>query len=333
MTKRFVVYGAGGVGGVIAAGLARSGHRVAVIARGDHLKAIESRGLEFRHHGGTERIKLEAAERPARLDLCVEDTVILAVKSHHTRDALDALVAEAPPELSIVCAQNGVDNERQALRHFANVCGMCVYLPGTHLEPGVVMAFGKPILGILDLGRYPSGGSECAEQLAGALSESGFRSEVNEAIMRFKYAKLRTNARNALDAACGWEARGSDLGKRASEEALAAFRAAGIDVATADEEAARREGFATESLAGEKRFGSSSWQSLARRTGSIEADFLNGEVVMLGRLHGVETPVNESLRLLANRMARDRREPGSLPLAEVEAMVAEAERHGRRRDA
>jgi 2-dehydropantoate 2-reductase len=325
MAGRFVIYGPGGVGGVIASGLARAGHSVAVVARGNHLKAIQSQGLEFRHHGGTEHIELEAVERPGRLDLQADDTVILAVKSQDTRDALEALASEAPPELSIVCAQNGVDNERQALRHFADVSAMCVYLPGTHLEPGVVMAFGSPFFGILDLGRYPSGRSVAAERVAAALSGSGFRSEVNEAIMRFKYAKLRANARNALDAACGWDARGSELGLRASTEALATFRAAGIDVATGDEEAARREGFSTKPLAGESRFGSSSWQSLARRTGSIEADYLNGEVVMLGRLYDVETPVNETLRKLANRMARARSAPGSVPLSEVEAMVTALE--------
>ena len=52
--------------------------------------------------------------------------------------------------------------------------------------------------------------------------------------------------------------------------------------------------------------GSSSWQSLARGTGSIEADYLNGEITLLGRLHGVPTPVNAMLQDVANDMARER---------------------------
>lgn len=324
LSGRFVIYGPGGVGGVIAAGLALGGQRVAVVARGDHLKAIQDDGLEFRHQGGTDVVAVEAAEYPGLLDLCAEDIVILAMKSQHTRDALEALAAQAPPEIAIVCAQNGVANERMALRRFANVYGMCVYLPGTHLEPGVVIGSGSPVFGVLDVGRYPRGRDETAERVAAALSSSGFRAEVDDAIMRFKYAKLRINTRNALDAACGREAMNSKLGQRASQEALEVFAAAGIDVATREEEAARRDGFATRPVAGEARSGSSSWQSLARGAGSIEADYLNGEVVMLGRLHGVATPINETLRRLANRMARERCEPGSIPLEEVEAMVADA---------
>lgn len=324
MAGRFVIYGPGGVGGVIAAGLAMGGHPVAVVARGEHLKAIQSAGLEFRHHRGKHVAPIEAVELPADLQLNADDIVLLAVKSQHTQAALEALAAQAPPNISIVCAQNGVDNERMALRRFANVYGMCVYLPGTHLEPGVVIGSGSPVFGILDVGRYPAGTDRVGARVAAALSSSGFRSRADEAIMRFKYAKLRINTRNALDAACGRAARNSELGQRASTEALDAFAAAGIDVATREEEAARREGFSSESVAGETRAGSSTWQSLARGTGSTEADYLNGEVVMLGRLHGVATPVNETLRRLANRLAREGGEPGSISLREVEAMVASA---------
>ncbi len=329
MAGRFVIYGPGAVGGVIAAGLARGGHPVAVVARGAHLEAIRERGLELRHHGGIDRVEMEATEDPAALALRADDVAILATKSQHTQTALEALAGAAPPALPVVCAQNGVDNERMAQRHFANVYGMCVYLPGTHLEPGVVVASGKPVFGILDVGRYPSGRDATATRLADALGSSGFRSRADHAIMRFKYAKLRINTRNALDAACGRDAMGGELGRRASREAIAVFAAAGVDVASREEEAARRDGFSTPPVDGEERGGSSSWQSLARGAGSIEADYLNGEVVMLGRLHGVATPVNETLRQVANEMARDGRTPGSMELAEVEARVAAAEAAGR----
>ena len=57
--------------------------------------------------------------------------------------------------------------------------------------------------------------------------------------------------------------------------------------------------------------GSSGWQSVMRGTGSIEADYLNGEIVLLGRLHGVPTPYNEAVRRHANRVARSRLTPGA----------------------
>jgi 2-dehydropantoate 2-reductase len=59
---------------------------------------------------------------------------------------------------------------------------------------------------------------------------------------------------------------------------------------------------------------SSSWQSLQRGTGTIETDFLNGEIVLLGRLHGIPTPVNAAVQRLANRIAREHLTPGSLEL-------------------
>jgi 2-dehydropantoate 2-reductase len=67
--------------------------------------------------------------------------------------------------------------------------------------------------------------------------------------------------------------------------------------------------------------GGSSWQSLARTAGSIEADFLNGEIVLLGRLHEVPAPANALLQSLANRMARERLLPGATGEGEVLAAL------------
>jgi 2-dehydropantoate 2-reductase len=58
------------------------------------------------------------------------------------------------------------------------------------------------------------------------------------------------------------------------------------------------------------------------RTGAIEAAYLNGEVVLLGRLHGVPTPVNEALQRLARTAARERRQSRSMSLAEIERELA-----------
>ena len=70
-------------------------------------------------------------------------------------------------------------------------------------------------------------------------------------------------------------------------------------------------------IGGRERGGSSSWQSLARGAGTIETDYLNGEIVLLGRLHGVPTPLNEAICRLADRAVRDRARPGELSIDEV----------------
>ncbi len=323
--SRYIIYGAGAVGGVIGGGLALAGHHVCLIARGRHLEAIQEGGLRFHAATGRHTLEVRATDDPGRLDLEVEDVVILAMKTQDTEPALDRLARCAPPGMAVVCAQNGVENERRALRRFANVHGIAVYLPGTHLDPGVVVGSGSPVYGVLDIGRYPEGVDDTTERVAADLEASGFRSRADQAIMRYKYAKLRMNTGNALDAVSGRASRSSDLAKRAAREALEVFSVAGIDVATQQQVADRRAGFETVAVEGHDRGGSSSWQSLARGSGSIEADYLNGEIVLLGRRHGVATPVNQVLQQLANQLASEGRRPGSVPLEEVEQLVAVAE--------
>jgi 2-dehydropantoate 2-reductase len=246
------------------------------------------------------------------------DVVLLSMKTQDTAGALDELAAVAPAAVAIVCAQNGVENERLALRRFADVYGMCVMLPATHLEPGVVQANGTPLSGLLDVGRYPSGVDEVAVRVAADLSGARFSSEALPAIMRAKYRKLVQNLANAIEAAAGRDGRESDLYDRAAAEGEAALAAADIDVASPEEDAERRgDLLRMRPVGGKRRDGGSSWQSLARGTGAIEADYLNGEIVLLGRQHDVPTPVNAALQRIANRMARDRVPPGTVGLEEM----------------
>ena len=321
---RFVIYGPGAVGGTIGARLFQHGHDVVLIARGAHGAAIAGGGLRLRAPEGDHVLRLPVVEHPGDLGLRPGDVVVLAMKTQDTEPALAALAAVAPPETPIVCAQNGVENERLALRRFPLVHAMCVMLPGTYLEPGVVVAHGAPRSGILDLGRFPSGADEVTEEVAAALDTSGFSSRPDPAVMRLKYAKLLMNLGNALEAACGAAARGSDLGARARREALACYEAAGIDCASREEDAARRSDLVSVTeVAGAQRGGGSSWQSLARGAGTVEADHLNGEIVLLGRLHGLATPVNALLQDTANRMAREREPAGSLAVEQLVAALGE----------
>lgn len=317
-----MIYGPGAVGGTIGGRLAQHGHDVALIARGAHGEAIGRDGLRLRTPDGDHVVRLPVVDRPGALSLGAGDVVVLAMKTQHTEAALDELAAAAPADLPVVCAQNGVENERLALRRFANVHAMCVMLPGTHLEPGVVVAHGAPRSGILDLGRYPSGVDDVDGELAAALDGAGFSSRADAAIMRRKYAKLLMNLGNALEAACGAAARTSELGARARREALTCYSAADIDAASQEEDAERRGDLvAIAPVEGEARGGGSSWQSLARGAGSVEADHLNGEIVLLGRLHGVATPVNELLRRTANAMAHEREPAGSRTVEQLEAAL------------
>jgi 2-dehydropantoate 2-reductase len=58
------------------------------------------------------------------------------------------------------------------------------------------------------------------------------------------------------------------------------------------------------------------------RTGRLETAYLNGEIVLLGRLHGVPTPANGFLAGLAADLLRRGAAPGSMTVAEIEAAAA-----------
>lgn len=245
---------------------------------------------------------------------------MLATKSQHSEALLAELALSAPPETAVVCAQNGVENERIAARRFASVYGMRVILPGRHLEPGVVGIATGPVWGILDIGRYPAGTDAVAENVAADLRTSGFDAQATARVMACKYLKLLGNVGNAVEAACGPGRHpvADQLRAAATAEALACYQAAGIEVADRAEDAARRRGMNRSAERGTTE-GGSSWQSLQRQTGNIEADWLNGEIVLLGLLHGVATPVNQLLQAVANRMASENAPPGSIPAEELAA--------------
>jgi 2-dehydropantoate 2-reductase len=314
------MYGAGAIGATIGARLFEAGHEVVLIARGEHARVMERDGLRFGTPAGEATLRIPIAEHPANIAWRDDDVVLLTMKGQDTASALLDLNAAAPERIAVVCAQNGVENERAALRRFANVHAMCIMLPATYLEPGVVYAHGVPNTGILDLGRYPGGIDELDVRIAHDLEGAHFSSEPREDVMRWKYTKLLMNLGNALEAACGRSARESALFARAKTEALACFEAAGIAYASDEEDAARRNGrLAIHSGGAVQHRGGSSWQSLERGTGSIEVDYLNGEVVLIGRIAGVPTPVNAMLQRLANRMAAERIAPGSLKVADLDA--------------
>jgi 2-dehydropantoate 2-reductase len=317
------VYGAGAIGGAIAGRLVAHGHDVCCIARGAHLDAIQRSGLRIVDPEKDETLAVPAVGHPADAKLTPDDVVVLAMKTQDTAGALDELVGVAPPELAIVCAQNGVENERLALRRFSDVYAMCVMLPATHIDPGVIEISSTPITGLLDLGRYPSGLDDRARLIATALEASTFESVPRADVMRWKYTKLLMNLGNSVEALCARDEDAVELSRRARSEGAATLRAAKIDAASRVEDQERRgDRLTPKPIGGAARGGGSSWQSLRRGTGRIESDYLNGEIVLIGRKHGAPTPVNALLQRLANDAARTGAPPASMSAAEVLRMLA-----------
>lgn len=323
---RYVVIGAGAIGGLVGGRLAQHGHDVVLVARGDHGDTIRRSGLRIESPDDTVTVRVPCVGHPTEVGFTDDDAVLLATKSQDTLAAVSDLAGASPPEVPVVCFQNGVANEPTVLRWFARVQAAVVMCPAVHLSPGVVRAYSAPVSGLLDIGRYPDGTDEVTEGIVAALNDSSWNSVARPDVMRWKYGKLLLNLYNALDATTGFDDDVSDLLRRTRTEALACFEAAGIDAISSEEDRERRGDLLTmRSVSGEDHPGASSWQSLERGSGAIETDWLNGEIVLLGRLHGVPTPVNETLCRVADEMARAGAPPRSFPVDELRSRVAQAE--------
>jgi 2-dehydropantoate 2-reductase len=180
-----------------------------------------------------------------------------------------------------------------------------------------------PVSGVLDAGRYPAGVDEVITSVTADLDASGFTALPVAAPMRLKYAKLLSNLGNAIQAACAPDDDARAVYAQVRDEAVACYSAAGIDWASEEETAERRQSMSRPATTdSQMRGGGSSWQSLARGTGNVESDYLNGEITLLGRLHGVPTPANAAMQSIANQMAREGLPPGSISFAEVERQIA-----------
>ncbi len=123
---QFVIYGAGAVGGAVGASLSKSGHEVVLIARGAHHDALVARGLDFETPRGRDWLRIPTVAHPREVRWRPGTVLMLAMKTHDTAGALAQLVGLLPIDTPIVCLQNGVDSERQALRWFPNVYGVPV---------------------------------------------------------------------------------------------------------------------------------------------------------------------------------------------------------------
>ncbi|WP_129841319.1 2-dehydropantoate 2-reductase [Streptomyces sp. RFCAC02] len=323
---RYIVIGAGAVGGAIGGRLHESGRDVVLVARGAHGAALREHGLRLHTPDGTRTLRIPVASGPDEAGPRPGDVLLLTVKTQDT-DAALAAWAPAAADLPLLCVQNGVANEDLALRRFARVYGVCVWLPAQFVEPGVVTAPCAPLTGMLHIGRHPGGEpDDTARAIAADLEGAHFLAPVVPDVLRWKYAKLLSNLGNAVQAVCGTGDPGAaELLRRARAEGEAVLTAAGIPYAGEAEQAALRgDRMDMRPVPGADVGGGSTWQSLRRGTGSVEADWLNGEIVLIGRRHGVPAPVNEALRRAVNTFAREGRAPGSGSAAELLAALPDA---------
>lgn len=105
---RIGVFGTGGVGGYFGGRLAQAGHEVTFFARGQHLRAMQERGLRVESvHGDFTIDPVQATDDPSRVGSL--EYVLVATKHYQLQPALPALAALVGPQTTVVPLLNGVE--------------------------------------------------------------------------------------------------------------------------------------------------------------------------------------------------------------------------------
>lgn len=140
---RFAILGSGAVGGYFGAKLARSGQDVTFVARGAHLEAIRSRGLEVQSATlGDFTVQAPAESDTSRIGQV--DAVLVAVKAYDNRTALPMLKPLIGPNTVVLTLQNGVDSvdDVAAIVGESHVLGGTTYVATALEAPGLIVQTG-----------------------------------------------------------------------------------------------------------------------------------------------------------------------------------------------
>jgi 2-dehydropantoate 2-reductase len=199
---KICVYGAGAIGGLMAAWLARAGHDVSLVARGAQLDAIRRDGLRVRSKSGTESFKIKADADPKKLG--AQDYVLVTVKAQSLTDVAASIAPLLGEQTSVVTAMNGVpwwflgmrlksldpDGLLSRAIPTERVVGCVIHLAASNPEPGLVShnMGAKLILG-------EPGGENTARtrRIADALAAAGFEIVVSSTIEKEFWVKLLGN--------------------------------------------------------------------------------------------------------------------------------------------
>ncbi|WP_320197791.1 ketopantoate reductase family protein [Agrobacterium sp. rho-13.3] len=321
---RYIIIGAGAVGASLAAEFQQAGIDYALVGRGRQIKHIQEHGLEYRRPDGTKHHRLNAFDISTPPSLHTDDVLFLTVKTQDVEQAarewvgqpVEGSTTETAADLPIVTFQNGLAAEDIALRYFQHVYAASILTPALFLEVGKVAVAGNPQVGVVTVGRYPSGSDEIAAQIAVDLTAANYISEARDDIRRWKSAKLLHNVRNAVELFAGNPDQLTHAGDELSREASSVLKAAGFDPAAPSERKIGLNGWGPAENSGVERGQQSTWQSFSRGSSS-EVDFLNGEIVKLGRFHAIPTPFNSAIQQAAAKLSRLGSAPRSIDIAEA----------------
>lgn len=291
---RIAVMGAGAVGGYFGGLLARAGHEVTFIGRGEHLRAMQSGGLQLETPKGTLVVGNARFVGEAR-DAGPCDYVLFAVKAYDIEAAAAPLKPLVDGGATIISVLNGVDHQDRiaAVVGAGSVLGGLALVSGVIVKPGVIR-YTSP-MSSLRFGEADGSMSARAIAFRDACIAAGFGADLVADIRTAQWTKfvgLATNAAltSLIRLPCGHIYHDPEIAAmalRAFGEVAALARAEGIAMPedTAERALAMHLGFP-------KTMYASMFHDLAKGK-PMELDSLSGYIVRRGRALGVPTPVHE----------------------------------------
>jgi 2-dehydropantoate 2-reductase len=317
-----VMYGAGAVGSVLGGLLCQHKHDVHLVCRSPHADAISENGLKIRSATGDYVARPRTSTSLRAGDVGDETVVFITVKSHHTREVVDALAAVVPAQTPIVSFQNGIGNEDVILEHFENVYGGVVRMTCQMLQPGHA-SFRR--IGRIIVGRYPKGSDATSRAIARGFAEARFDAVSSRNVMADKWLKLAVNTQSVFNAVVDPRDHDanefSELKARILEETRAVLKSArirpkscdgkdpGIDQMIADLRRPRMQrpdhGM---------KVHNSVWQDLYLKRADIEAPRTHRTIIDMAGEPGIPVPCHEVALEVIEESHRSRTGPGTLRL-------------------
>jgi 2-dehydropantoate 2-reductase len=296
------VIGAGAVGSYFGGLLARAGYDVTLIARQEHVKAIQENGLYLECQSFQERVSVKASTEYQAIKNA--DLVLFCVKSPDT----ESVAKEIKPYLSedsiILSLQNGVDNCERIKAVILNpVYPAVVYVATGMAGPGHVKHFGRGELVIGD----QDGNEACLDQLTllqEYLNKGNVPCRISKNIKHDMWLKFLVNCSyNAISGIGQIEygqmiqsAHINALIEQIVKEFLAVAEKEGINISS--EEAILANEQIAKTMTKQK---SSTAQDLMKYK-KTEIDYLNGYIVRRGLAHQIPTPANQSVHALVKML-------------------------------
>jgi len=313
---RIAMIGAGAVGSVLGSLLWRAGEDVVLVARAAHVAAIRAAGLDVQGVHGGFRATPHAEERlSSRPDLA-----LLTVK---TQDIVTALRENADllQDVPIVVLQNGLRGEELAATvvSAAQLVSGVVALHAEYLAPGhVVLLQAQGLL----IGR-PDGRIDAVLERVRDVLAKAVPTSITSNIRGARWTKLIVNLDSVVPALCNATFRQvhrypalRGLAAGLMREGIAVAERAGVRL-----EPIPGTSLPLQAFVARLPFRGPAWQSVARGR-PTEVEYLNGEIVRLGKALDVPAPLNELVLALMQRVSAERR---YLSRREIEQALREAQ--------